>query len=306
MGLDDADDLNDIRNDDEEDEDEYEDLFEDDEDSDEDEDGEDDEDSDEDGEGDSDPDRSSKGISPKKFARVRSREAAERRRRKEVESELALAKSKLKEQEDAESAKPAISDEDIRAEAAAMVVFTGKETDEQKKAILATAEAQLRRIVNLVAKGNKPPKELSELNTKLSELQDKQIFNDEWDDFSDNIPRLYPNLNATPRQYRLARKAMDRLAHAPKFADKDFEYIWYKNRDIFDQIFRRSRSHTFESRGTVRGQEERGGENRSKRPARDLSPKELEKRNQEIEGQAHAMERKSGWNIMNPDGTPVE
>lgn len=305
MGLDDPDELID-KDSDEDIDDEDEDLFDDDEDSDEDEDGDEDEDdvdADDDG---ANQDRSGKGISPKKFSRVRSQAASERRRRKEVESELAGLKSKLGEQEAAENAKPAVSDEDIKAEAAAMVVYPQNATEDQRKAILATTEAQLRRIVNLVARGNKPPKELGALETQISELKDKQIFNDEWDDFSDSIPKLYTNLTASPRQIRLAKRAMDKLAHAPKYADKDFEYIWYKNRDIFDQILRRSRSHTFESRGPVRGREEEQGQDRSRRPARDLTPKELEKRNQAIEAEANSIDRKSGWNINNPDGSSVE
>lgn len=306
MGLDDPDELID-RDSDEDVDDEDEDLFDDEDDSDEDEDNADDEDDvDADDDGDSDQNRSGKGISPKKFSRVRSQAAAERRRRKEVEGENTRINAKLKELEDAESAKPAVSDDDIKAEAAAMVVFPANATEDQKKQIIQTAEAQLRRIINLVAKGNKPPKELGALETQISELKDKAIFNDEWDDFSDSIPKLYPQLNATPRQIRLARRAMDKLARAPKFADKDFEYIWFKNRDIFDQILRRSRSHTFESRGPVRGRDDENGGNSRRTPARNLTPKELEKRNKEIEGEAAAIDRKSGWQINNPDGSSVE
>jgi len=311
MGMDDPQDLiededDELEDDEDSNEGDDDDLFDDDEEDDSEDDDEDDGDgADEDDDDESDRGRSRRGISPKKFARIRGREAAERRRRKEIEGELASAQSKLKEYEEAANAKPAISDEDIRAEAAAMVVFTGKETEEQKKQILQTAEAQLRRVINLVQKGQKPPKELSELQTTVAQLRDQQIFNEEWDSFSDDLPRHYPN--ATPRQLRMARRAMDRLSHAPKFADKEFDYVFFKNKDIFDQIFRKSRTHTFEQGSPVRGRNE-GGENRrgSKTPARNLTPKELEKRHAQMEKEARAEDQRSGWNINNPDGSSVE
>jgi hypothetical protein len=264
---------------------------------------EDDEDADEDGEGESGHNRSGKGVPTSTFHRVRKREVAERRRRKEVEGENATLLAKLKELEDADSAKPPVSDDEIRSAAADIVAYPPNATEDQKKAILQTAEAQLRKIIGLTLKGVKPPKELSDLTQRLSALQDKEIFNEEWDEFSDSIPGVYPN--ATPKQLRLARKAMDRLAHAPKFADKEFDYIFYKNKDIFDQIFRKSRSHTFETRDSVRGNDEGDEDDRSNVPVKNLTPKELLKRKKEMDAAATAQEHKDGWNINNPDGSPV-
>ena len=89
---------------------------------------------------------------------------------------------------------------------------------------------------------------------------------------------------------------MDELSHAPQFADKEFDYIVYKNQQIFDEIFVNRRTKTFESRDNYSHKEDNGEEEQDENPTnnalklRDKMRKEAKKKDDE-----------SGWKIHNPN-----
>ena len=53
---------------------------------------------------------------------------------------------------------------------------------------------------------------------------------------------------------------MDELSHAPQYADKDFDYIHFKNKDIFDEILGNQKKRSMEIRDAYVPQEESIGE----------------------------------------------
>lgn len=100
-------------------------------------------------------------------------------------------------------------------------------------------ETVLRKLLDLAWKGVRVPpeykQELAAAQEKIAEFVDKEKFNEEWEVFEPYLEEQYGNVSLS--QLRKAKKAMDELAHAPQFADKELDYIFYKNKDIFDEIF---------------------------------------------------------------------
>lgn len=183
-----------------------------------------------------------KGIPPKEFNKVRSRV-------RELEEENRI----LKEQKALdESSKPPVSEEEL--EQAAKELSKPNATAEEVNA----TKLSMKKILDLAWKGAKMSDEdkerLSTLTGKLSELEDKETFSNEWEKFEVSLEKEFPR--ASSSQIREARKAMDELAHAPQFADKEFDYVYFKNKDIFDEILSPIRKKTFESHETYSPREE--------------------------------------------------
>lgn len=179
--------------------------------------------------------RPGKGIPPKEFNRVR-------RESREKDAKIEELTQKLSELE----SKPSVTEEEIDAAAKDLA------GEGAKPEVIQATKVSVKKILDLAWKGGRMSdaerKELATATNKLKELEDEKLFNSDWDTFEVKLEKQYPK--ATPAQIREARKAMDELAHAPQFADKEFDYVAFKNKDIFDEILSPRSKKTFESRET--------------------------------------------------------
>ena len=223
-----------------------------------------------------------KGIPARTYNQVRSQLREERAARQQLEEEISSMK---------QSNKPQL-ESDISLTEHAKRLLPPDATDDQLKA----TEEQLKVILELTAKKSVDPDKLAKIESKLAELEDKETFENEWIDFRKTIKGEYQD--ATPEQYKEAKKVMDELAHAPQFADKEFDYVYFKNREIFNEIFHQKKSKTFETRDTYVPQEDESDEDLMSTKARNLPPKKLEKLMEKLQREAEAEDNKSGWRVQ--------
>lgn len=190
----------------------------------------------------------------------------------------------------------------------------GKATEEQIKAaaielagedatpeVLATTEKQVRALSKLFLKPQtaQNDEEIQKAKDKLAEIEDKETFRSEWKSFeSDTLSKEFKG--ATRQQIEEAQLAMDELSHAPQFADKEFDYVYFKNRDIFQEILKPKVQKSFESRDIYRedGEEKTDLEDKYKgKSAKDIPIKDLLKMDKDMENEAEAQDDGRDWNI---------
>ena len=225
-----------------------------------------------------------KGVPYKEFNRIRTQAREDKEKRLAAEAELAELKAK---HEDAVASKSV--EEEIRASALELVPEGADE------ATIKATENQLRVIAKLTGK-NAQVKEVNELKEKLALMEDEKIFNSEWDGFSSELKGMYSG--ATRAQLQEARDAMDELSHSPQFADKEFDYVYFKNKDIFNDIFVQKSNKSFDSKDTYVPREENNDIDEST-SAYKMSPDKLMKRVAQRRAQAAQEDNESGWNIEN-------
>lgn len=225
-----------------------------------------------------------KGIPFREHNRLRTELREERQAREKLAKEFEEYKTK--------SSQPKINEETIRAKAKELLPENASEEDIKK------TEFQLKKIVELTGAGNPEAEtKLQKLEEKIALMEDEKIFREEWDDFETGLKKDYPN--ATRQQMKEARQAMDDLAHAKQYADKEFDYVYFKNKDIFDEILTPKKSKTFESRETYISSE--SGENELKPD--NFKPKKipiakLMKMREKLEETASRIDNETGWNVQ--------
>jgi len=131
--------------------------------------------------------------------------------------------------------------------------FSGMEMKEYftKFNIPENQQAAVTEMLALAAKQNKVPDEvttqLSTMQSKLAEYEDEKRFDSDWRGFATDFVKNYPN--ATYAQLEQAKEAMDILSHhEDKYLDKEFDYIAFREKPIFDEIFQALVKKGFESR----------------------------------------------------------
>jgi len=77
----------------------------------------------------------------------------------------------------------------------------------------------------------KPPVEEAE---SYNEAEEAKIFNDEWDAFQVDIEEQFKN--SAPSQWKKAKTLMDELSHSEDYHDKDLDYVYFKNKQAFEDI----------------------------------------------------------------------
>lgn len=240
-----------------------------------------DESDEEDEESDDEETHKSKGIPSKVFNKTRSE-------LREANAKLADLQAQL---DAREAAKSSVIDEEAIT-AAAKEMLPEDATDEQIKA----TEFQLKKIMELASKNApKADDRYASLEAKVAAMEDEKVFNKEWNGFEKELRKQYPH--ASPKQIDEARAAMDELAHAEQFADKEFDYVHYKNKDIFDEILAKKQTKTFESRDQFVGREDEDDEVPNNVPASKLGIDKVLKRVERMKKQMAAQDDESGWNI---------
>lgn len=94
-------------------------------------------------------------------------------------------------------------------------------------------------ILALAKKGMAIPKETQAVIDRAAQQNQEQDetthFNKEWEGITPSISEDNPK--ATKPQIERAKKLMDKLSHIEKYADKDLDYIFFKERAQFKDIF---------------------------------------------------------------------
>ena len=131
--------------------------------------------------------------------------------------------------------------------------FSGMEMQEYftKFNIPENQQAAVTEMLALAAKQQKVPDEvttqISTMQAKLAEFEDEKRFDSDWRGFASDFVKQYPN--ATYAQLEAAKEAMDILSHhEDKYLDKEFDYIAFREKPIFDEIFQQPVKKGFESR----------------------------------------------------------
>ena len=229
-----------------------------------------------------DPNPKSKGIPSKVFNKTRSELREAKEAIKTLQDQLA--------ERDAQNA-PALDEEAITAAAKEMLPEDASE--EQIKA----TEFQLKKIMELASKNSpKADDRYATLEAKIAAMEDEKLFSKEWKGFEGELRKQYPHAN--PKQIEEARAAMDELAHAEQFADKEFDYVHFKNKDIFDEILAKKQTKTFESRDTFVGRDDDESDDVPNNvPASKLGIDKVLKRVERMKKMAEAQDNETGWNI---------
>lgn len=175
-----------------------------------------------------------KGIPPREFNKIRTQLREEKEAREAMAQELAELKAQKQEVERTVSEEESIL-------TIAKEMLPDDATEEQ----LRSTQFQLKKILQLTGRSNQS-EELKGLQEKIATMEDEKIFNQEWEEFSSEIASNYPG--STSKQLREAKNTMDELAHLPEYADKEFDYVYYKNKDRFAEIFTTRKSKTFDSK----------------------------------------------------------
>lgn len=121
----------------------------------------------------------------------------------------------------------------------------------QKYGIPAEQQPAVTEMLSLAAKQHKIPdevtSEISTMKTKLAEFEDSKRFDSDWRGFASDFVKQYPN--ATYAQLEKAKEAMDILSHhEEKYLDKEMDYIAFREKEVFDEIFAQPVKKGFESR----------------------------------------------------------
>lgn len=77
-------------------------------------------------------------------------------------------------------------------------------------------------------------KHVEALKTKTDDDADAQAFNNEWGEVVPEIQKEFPN--ASKGAIRRAQQLMDQMAHTPRYADKDLDYILFKEKKQFTEV----------------------------------------------------------------------
>ena len=121
----------------------------------------------------------------------------------------------------------------------------------QKFNIPENQQPAVKEMLSLAAKQHQIPDDvttqLSTMQSKLAEYEDEKRFDTDWRGFAKDFVSQYPN--ATYAQLEQAKEAMDILSHhEDKYLDKEFDYIAFREKPIFDEIFQAPVKKGFESR----------------------------------------------------------
>ncbi len=92
----------------------------------------------------------------------------------------------------------------------------------------------LKRLVGIIQKKIQPADKPAEQEPEYKEAEEAQIFNVEWDDFQEQVEEKFKN--STPSQWKKAKVLMDELSHSEDYHDKDLDYVYFKNKQAFDDI----------------------------------------------------------------------
>lgn len=230
------------------------------------------------------------------FNKIRSQNRELLTAREQWEEERATLLEKSSKYDEIESAKT----KEERIKAAAIKLAGAEATPE----VLAATENQIRVLEEVFAKPETAAsnKELQEAKDKLAATEDEKVFNSEWKEFAGTTLKNEFK-GASEEQLEAAQEAMDELAHAPQFSDKEFDYVYFKNRDIFQEIFKTKPSRTFESKDIYHeeGEDKPDLEEKYKgKAAKDIPIRDLEKMDREMTEQARRQDEDSGWNVHNP------
>ena len=185
-----------------------------------------------------------------------------------------------------------------------LIMNTAKEmmpsgaTEEQIK----STAFQLKKILELNSKQYE--KALESFKSELAEIKDKDVFGNEWRPFENSLKKEYPN--ATKQQIDEAQEIMDKLAHSENFADKELDYVFWKNKDIFSKILVQRKSKTFESRqhNVPREEDNDNDDEEDNKPPRLMEPAKLEKLHQKMMREAAEEDQRTGWKIKK-DGRTI-
>ena len=112
-------------------------------------------------------------------------------------------------------------------------------------------QAAVTEMLSIAAKQHKIPDEvttqLSTMQEKIAAFEDEKRFDSDWNGFAGDLVKSYPN--ATYSQLNQAKEAMDILSHhEDKYLDKEMDYIAFREKAIFDEIFQSPVKKGFESR----------------------------------------------------------
>lgn len=112
-------------------------------------------------------------------------------------------------------------------------------------------QAAVTEMLTLAAKQHKIPdevtSEISGMKQQLAEFEDEKRFDSDWRGFAGDFVKQYPNV--TYAQLEAAKEAMDILSHhEDKYLDKEMDYIAFREKPIFDEIFQAPVRKGFESR----------------------------------------------------------
>ena len=177
--------------------------------------------------------------------------------------------------------------------------FSGFEMKEyfQKYNIPESQQPAVTEMLNLAAKQHKIPDEvtsqISTMQSKIAEFEDKNRFDGEWKTFASDITKSYPN--ATYSQLEAAKQAMDILAHhEDKYLDKEFDYIAFREKPIFDEIFAQPVRKGFESRS--QNADTYHEQPKGKMDIETMSPQQIAEREQQIEEETRLWDSQPRFN----------
>jgi hypothetical protein len=77
-------------------------------------------------------------------------------------------------------------------------------------------------------------KHVEAITAKTDEEADMKAFNKEWTEVVPELQKEFPN--ASKKAIARAQKLMDQMAHSPRYADKDLDYILFKEKNQFTEV----------------------------------------------------------------------
>ena len=88
-------------------------------------------------------------------------------------------------------------------------------------------------------------KSIHSVKDREIELEQHEIFNEEWTDTEVSLKAQFPN--ATAEQLAKAKATMKELAYTDQYVEKEMDYILFKEKSKFDAVLFSPKQKTFES-----------------------------------------------------------
>lgn len=155
--------------------------------------------------------------------------------KKEMQGRIAELEQKLQEKNDSKTAANADDvEKEIEDEIKAFAEEAGIEDPQVLKKLVSLANKptmkameDLKRQVADLAKNKEPVKSQAQI-----EAEEAARFNEEWMPFEKKLDEEYPNLSK--EQKAEAKTIMDELSHTKEWHKYDLDYIFYRNKDTFE------------------------------------------------------------------------
>ena len=160
---------------------------------------------------------------------------------KKLEEEVAKLRAKPSDKQEEKVERLKISLDERAKKLAEKLNFDPAKT----KAILEEALEAARDEVPRESLSEEDRKAIQSVKEREIQLEQQEIFNEEWGDIELNLKTQFPN--ASVEQIAKARGKMKELAYKAENLDKEMDYILYKEKKSFDELLFSPKQKTFES-----------------------------------------------------------